>query len=123
MSDALSLRFFSHLLQKERDAAYARMHYAVPYGDALFYPDFVVRMKNGNVYIFDTKSKGSDITAPDKHNALLAYINQENEKGQKLKGGVIINKPAGSDSWLYSPLPIDNTEDLTNWSLFQPQNA
>lgn len=100
-----------------------RMHYAVPYEDNLFYPDFIVRMKNGNVYIFDTKSRNSDITAPDKHNALLEYIKKENAKGQKLRGGIIINKPEGSDVWLYSPLPIDNTDDLTNWNMFQPHNA
>ena len=41
---------------------------------ALFYVDFVIRMKNGHIYLFDTKSAGSDIFAADKHNALLSLI-------------------------------------------------
>ncbi len=48
---------------------------------ALFYVDFVIRMKNGHIYLFDTKSAGSDMFAADKHNALLEYI-KENSTGQ-----------------------------------------
>ena len=105
----------------------SRQHYAIPYdGDGedqdLFYPDFVIRMKNGRVYIFDTKTEGSDIFAPAKHNALLKYLADENAKGKDLRGGIIIKKK-GTDYWLYSPLPIDNTTELANWSMFDPKNA
>lgn len=106
-----------------------KMHYAIPYEHAdntsepLFYPDFVIRMKSGNVYIFDTKTKSSDIFAPDKHNALNKYIAEENAKGQKLNGGILINQPAGSDVWLYCKLPIQNTSDLDHWDMFNPKNA
>ena len=104
-----------------------RQHYAIPYdGDGddqgLFYPDFVIRMKNERVYIFDTKTEGSDLFAPAKHNALLKYIADENAKGKNLRGGIIIKKQ-GTDYWLYSPLPIENTTDFTNWSMFDPNNA
>lgn len=56
-----------------------KQHYAIEYttGDeqakSLFYVDFVIRMKNGHIYLFDTKSIGSDVFASDKHNALLQY--------------------------------------------------
>ena len=53
-----------------------KQHYSVPYNNsqgekALFYVDFVVRMKNGQVFLFDTKSENSDSEAPYKHNGLL----------------------------------------------------
>ncbi len=101
-----------------------KQHYAIPYGDgndkSLFYVDFVIRMKNGHIYLFDTKSKESDITAPEKHNALLKYINEYTTEKIKLFGGIIIQE---GGNWLYSKLPIDNTTDTLNWDSFYPQNA
>lgn len=103
-----------------------RQNYAVEYDrdgtKALFYVDFVIRMRNGRVYLFDTKTEESDPYAPQKHNALHAYMQAENAKGADLRGGIII-KPQGRDYWLYSPLPIDNTTDLTGWDIFDPRNA
>lgn len=104
-----------------------KMHYSIAYdgeggAPALFYPDFVIRMKNGKIYIFDTKSVGSDLFAPAKHNALQAYMAEQNAKGADLHGGIIL-KPQGKDYWLWSPLPIENTTDLTNWDIFDPKTA
>lgn len=87
---------------------------------ALFYVDFVIRMKNGHIYLFDTKSAGSDIFAADKHNALLEYIKTNTSAEQPLAGGVILQK---GSNWLYSPLPIENTTDTLNWDSFYPQQA
>ncbi len=86
----------------------------------LFYVDFVIRMKNGHIYLFDTKGEGSDIFAADKHNALLEYIKINSTAEQPLFGGVILQK---GSNWLYSPQPIDNTTDTLNWSCFYPQQA
>lgn len=101
-----------------------RIHYAIPYEnngpEPLFYPDFVIRLRNGQICIFDTKTKESDLFAVDKHNALLEYINNENTGGANMIGGIIINQPIGSDVWLYSRLPIENTTDLKNWDMFEP---
>ena len=87
---------------------------------ALFYVDFVIRMKNGHIYLFDTKSVGSDIFAADKHNALLEYITENSTAEQPLAGGVILQQ---GSNWLYSPLPIENTTDTLNWNSFYPQQA
>ena len=87
---------------------------------ALFYVDFVIRMKNGHVYLFDTKSAGSDMFAADKHNALLDYIKENSTEQQPLAGGVILQK---GSNWLYSTLPVENTTDTLNWSSFYPQQA
>ena len=103
-----------------------KQHYAVEYSKgeggekALFYVDFVIRMKNGHIYLFDTKSAGSDIFAADKHNALLQYMKENSTAEQPLAGGIILHQ---GSNWLYSPLPIENTTDTLNWSSFYPQQA
>ncbi len=103
-----------------------KANYAVEYhkgegGEkALFYVDFVIRMKNGHIYLFDTKSIGSDIFAVDKHNALLRYIAENTTAEQPLAGGVIVQR---GSNWLYSPKPILNTTDTLEWSCFYPQQA
>ena len=94
-------------------------NFAVPYTDKeginrCFYVDFIIRLKNGLICLFDTKSCGSDDNAPVKHNALLKYIDEQREKGKKLVGGVVIEDLA-SGNWYYPSLPIDNTNDLTGW--------
>lgn len=99
-----------------------KQNYAVPYTDidgdkSLFYVDFVIRLKNGKVFLFDTKTEGSDDNAPNKHNALLDYMNDEENSDKNLKGGIIIRD---GGVWKYSPLKIDNTTDTTNWSSFFP---
>lgn len=101
-----------------------KQHYAIAYGDdkakSLFYVDFVIRMKNGHIYLFDTKSAGSDILAAHKHNALLQYIGENSTEDAPLFGGVILKQ---GSNWLYSKLPIENTTDTLNWDSFYPQNA
>ena len=82
--------------------------------------DFVIRMKNGHIYLFDTKSEGSDIFAAEKHNALLEYIKRNSTEDQPLAGGVIVRK---GTNWLYSALPISNTTDTLNWDSFYPDQA
>ena len=101
-----------------------KQHYSIAYttigeGQGLFYVDFVIRMNDGTIFLFDTKSPSSDIEAPNKHNALIEYMKAENETGQNLKGGIIIEE---NELWRYSSLPIDNTQDLQNWDVFHPNN-
>lgn len=103
-----------------------KQHYAIEYlqgeegSKALFYVDFVIRMKNGHIYLFDTKSAGSDLFAPQKHNALIDYMAKHSTKEQPLHGGILIQQ---GSNWLYSKLHIANTTELTNWDSFYPQNA
>lgn len=99
-----------------------KQHYAVGYTNtrgekALFYVDFVVRMKNGQLFLFDTKSMDSDPEAVNKHNALIEYMNDEKNKKLNLKGGVIIY---WHENWKYSPMKIENTTDIVNWDSFYP---
>ena len=101
-----------------------KQHYAIPYTtmggtQGLFYVDFVIRMKNGQIFLFDTKSVGSDMEAPNKHNALIDYMTNEENAQLHLKGGVIIEDKG---LWKYAPMKIENTNDLTNWETFFPDN-
>jgi type III restriction enzyme len=94
-----------------------KQHYSIPYENsqgekALFYVDFVIRMKNGKIFLFDTKTENSDSEAPNKHNALIEYMADKD-----LQGGVIVEK---NDIWYYSRFPIDTTEDVTGWDAFFP---
>lgn len=99
-------------------------HFAIPYsaGDdmRLFYVDFIIRMRNGKVFLFDTKTEGSDPDAVEKHNALIDYIMAENSRGANLAGGIIIQD--SMELWKYSPMKIDTTESLDGWSTFHPSD-
>lgn len=94
-----------------------KQHYSIPYENsqgekALFYVDFVIRMNNGQVFLFDTKTENSDPEAPNKHNALIDYMSDKD-----LQGGVIVEK---NDIWYYSRYPISGTDDVTGWDAFFP---
>ena len=102
-----------------------REHYAIAYTNSqgersLFYVDFVIRMKDGQVFLFDTKTENSDPEAPQKHNALLEYMQSDENRDKHLKGGIIVHDTNRSGNWLYSPLPIENTTDIRGWDAFQP---
>ena len=102
-----------------------REHYAIEYTNsqgkkALFYVDFVIRMKNGQIFLFDTKTENSDSEAPQKHNALLAYMQNEENVSKHLQGGVIVHDTDHSGNWLYSQQPIETIYDVRGWEAFLP---
>ena len=97
--------------------------YAVPYTKAggekgLFYVDFIVRMKNGVVFLLDTKTKDSRPDDPYKHNGLIDYIGSQSGKTLPLKGGVLIESRPGV--WRFCPQKVENTSDLDSWQQFLP---
>lgn len=105
-----------------------KAHYAISYTNlsgekALFYVDFIIRMKSGDIFLFDTKTEGSESAkAPYKHNALVEYLQRPENKRKKLHGGIIIRDKFGN--WVYSPAPLDvkrGTSDTTDWKIFDPQ--
>ena len=61
----------------------------------------------------------SDPEAPNKHNALLEYMDSSELRDQHLMGGVIIEK---NGLWYYSKHPITTTADLTGWDAFFPKD-
>ena len=79
-----------------------------------FYPDYVVAFKNKEIGIYDTKSgftAESDETA-SKSNALQQYLLQN--KSRKLKGGIIVSKPAGM--FVYEGAKYNKKTTDKNWN-------
>jgi len=99
-----------------------RQHYSVPYindegKEEPFFVDFVIRMKNGKVFLFDTKGKDSDRKAVAKHNGLIDYLERQNAKGMNLQGGVIIEE---NGTWKFCKNKIEDTTNLQAWASFWP---
>ena len=89
---------------------------------ALFYVDFIIRMKNGAVLLFDTKTKDSDTEAACKHNALWEYTRLPANASMQMKGGIIIQDEFGN--WVYPPGTLDvnkGTSGIADWVIFDPQ--
>lgn len=74
-------------------------------------------MRSGHTFLFDTKTEESDENAPQKHNALLDYMQKDENKSLGLKGGVII---CNHEVWKYCPFKIYNTIVLDGWVAFFP---
>lgn len=104
-----------------------KAHYAIGYincqGEkALFYVDFIIRMANGDVFLFDTKKGLIDENVVQKHNALIKYLNRPDNKAKGLRGSVIVKDHFGN--WVYTKIPIADAseiEDPINWDIFDPQ--
>jgi type III restriction enzyme len=59
-------------------------------GISTFQPDFIVKYKDGNIGIYDTKSPDfQERDTQQKKNALKNYIENEKRKSLKLKGGIV----------------------------------
>lgn len=107
----------------------AKEHFAVPYinhrgEESLFYVDFVILTKSGITCLFDTKTKDSDAAnAHHKHNALIDFIAERNNKKMPTIGGIIIGREINANIvWQYCRNKINNTHDLTGWDFFNPLN-
>jgi len=87
----------------EQDAVY----FAVPYeedGDKKpFYVDFIIRLQDGSIGLFDTKSGFTRQVAGPKVDGLNAYIQEQNKKGKKLFGGITTNTDVRNYAgrWIY----------------------
>jgi len=102
----------------DRDATF----FAVPYEDdgkqKSFYIDFIVKLKDGRIGLFDTKAGLTKQVAGPKIDGLYEYIQKENKKGKKLFGGIIVNTDSRNykGRWIYfdkSSKELRN--DFSNW--------
>lgn len=95
-----------------------KQYFAIAYEDSggrkrCFYVDFIIRLKNGTICLFDTKTLGSDEDTPKKNNALWEYIEEHNAKGKKMTGGVLVQK---GENWYYPGGLIENDDDTDGWN-------
>lgn len=102
-------------------------HFAVPYEKRtdsrthLFYVDFVIKLKDGTLALFDTKTPDSDPDMVAKHNALYIYLTQLAATGQRVIGGILLAKGNGLNRrWIFPPGEINSGSDTTNWLTFYP---
>jgi len=116
--------FFKHLERTDgidwwfkngdRDAIY----FAVPYTesgiDMPFYVDFIIKMKDGRIGLFDTKSGIIAKIAGPKAEGLAKYIKEQNKKGKKLFGGIVIQKDS---NWFYNNSEKYDEADPKQWKL------
>jgi type III restriction enzyme len=100
--------------------------FAVTYEDSHgvtrgFYVDFVIKLKNGPIALFDTKTLDSDPSFVAKHNALHNYLKANTTPAKKLIGGVIVPKGSiDNRTWKYADNLIDRANDTTGWVSFEP---
>jgi len=94
---------------------YFAVSYVDKYGKKVaFYIDFVVQLKNGDVWLLDTKKGQTAESAKERAEGLAEYIKEQNKKGKKLFGGIVI--PVDRD-WRYNDNEkyIYNPNELKDW--------
>lgn len=104
----------------ERDGTF----FAVPRkdgdDDVPFYVDWIVKYKDGRIGLFDTKGGLTAETAGSRAKGLANYINQQNENGKKLFGGIVIEKEGSF--WINSneEYTYDENDLLgSGWNIFE----
>jgi type III restriction enzyme len=98
----------------ERDATY----FAVPYkdeqgDDQLFYVDFIVKLLDGRIGLYDTKSGWTGKDAGTRSNGLQKYIIEQNKKEAKYIGGIVI--PKSGSFYTYTAIPYKYDNQLKDW--------
>lgn len=80
-----------------------------------FYPDYIIRYKDGSVGIYDTKS-GNTAESPEtaaKSNALFAYLKKAKADGKKVTGGIVVIKPSGQ--FVYETDNYNVDQNASGW--------
>jgi type III restriction enzyme len=106
----------------ERDATF----FAVPYKNKEwkpFYIDFIVKLKNGRIGLFDTKSGLTLQVAKSKINGLYDYIKRENKKSKRLFGGIVTNTNPKNyrGRWIYFDKQGEKLKDndFSKWRILE----
>jgi len=103
----------------ESEAKYFAVQYVDPEGyERAFYVDFIVQFSDNRVGLFDTKSGRTAEEAGPRSEGLYRYIKNENKKGKKIFGGIVVNK---SGSWyINSNEKYDyNENDFSDWKILK----
>jgi type III restriction enzyme len=102
----------------DRDATF----FAVPYDNGEkkpFYVDFIVKLKDGRIGLFDTKSGLTKQVAGPKIDGLYKYIQGENKRGKKCFGGIVVNTEQNyRGRWVYFDKTSKDFRDnsFDNWA-------
>ncbi len=102
----------------DRDATF----FAVRYDNGEekpFYVDFIVKLKDGRIGLFDTKAGLTKQVAGPKIDGLYKYIQAENKKGKKCFGGIVANTERNyRGRWVYFKKTSKDFKDnsFENWA-------
>lgn len=93
-------------------------NFAVPYvekgEEKPFYVDWIIKYKDGRIGLFDTKAGITAETAKTRAEGLAKYIKEENAKGKRLFGGIVVKKDG---SWRYNDKEVYEYDEknLSGW--------
>jgi len=94
-------------------------YFAVSYVDkhgreSAFYVDFIIQLKNGDVWLLDTKKGQTAEDAKERAQGLAEYIKEQKKKGKKIFGGIVI---FSDRQWRYNDNEkyFYNPNDLKDW--------
>ena len=101
----------------DRDATF----FAVSYDNGEkkpFYVDFIVKLKDGRIGLFDTKAGLTKQVAGPKIDGLYKYIQIQSKKGKKCFGGIVVNTNRNyRGRWVYFDKTSKDLKDsdFSNW--------
>lgn len=109
-----------------KNGDYGKLHYAIKYFNSneqkeeLFYPDWIIQLKDGRIGIFDTKD-GDTATSQETKDKALALSIKLKELGKKYVGGITIFE---NGVWYYNCAENYNyikgkVGEEKNWKLFE----
>jgi len=87
-----------------------------------FYVDFIVKLKDGRIGLFDTKAGITQEVAGAKIDGLYKYIKSENKKSKKVFGGIVTNTDRNyRGRWIYFDKPSKELRDnnFGNWKTLE----
>lgn len=98
----------------QRDGSNFAVSYREKGEEKPFYVDWIVKFKAGRIGLFDTKAGITAETAKTRAEGLAKYIKEENAKGKKIFGGIVIKKDG---SWRYNDKEVYeyDEKDLSGW--------
>ena len=84
-----------------------------------FYPDWIVKFKDGRLGIFDTKlgATAKEDEAGPRANGLYKYLDSLDKSRKRIFGGIVVNK--GGTWRLNDNEEYSYDDNLTNWKILQ----
>lgn len=104
---------------EDRDRKFFAIPYLINEETKPFYVDFIAKLRDGRIGLFDTKTGLTKQIAAPKIDGLYKYIQQENKKGKKLFGGIVTNTDPQNyrGRWVYFNKTSKDFKDnsFENW--------
>jgi type III restriction enzyme len=83
-----------------------------------FYPDYIIKLKSGKIFIGDTKAGITAKEAGSRAEALQAYIKIQNKEVKNLTGGIIVQDATKKWRVNQSKIYKYDKNDLNEWEYF-----